>query len=198
MRYAADHKQETHAKLLAAAAKQIRANGPGGVAVADVMKAAGLTHGGFYAHFKSKDALVAAAIGEMFAGSRRRWAHETENRAPAEGLAAYVDFYLSAAHRDARGTGCPMPALAGELPRLTTAARTAFAAGRWWLIERLVEHLRALDPTRSAADAESIACSVMAELVGALALARAEPDATRSDRILFASKRAVRTRLGLS
>ncbi len=198
MRYSPDHKQETRAKLLAVAAKQIRAHGSSGVAVADVMKAAGLTHGGFYAHFKSKDALVAAAIGEMFSGSRLRWARSMDGRTPAAGLDAYLDFYLSAEHRDARGTGCPMPALAGEIPRLTAASRHAFAAGRWWIIEQLTAHLQLLDEARSPADAELLACSVLTELVGALSLARAEPDVERSDRILGASKRAIRARLRLS
>jgi TetR/AcrR family transcriptional repressor of nem operon len=193
MRYPPEHKQKTRARVLAAAAKAIRAEGPHRVGVAGVMNAAKLTHGGFYAHFASKDALIAAAIEEMFEHARARWARETQDRSPAEGLAAYIEFYLSAAHRDARGTGCPMPALAADLPRLTGASRAAFAAGTRALIELLAAHLAALGH----ADAEVLASSVLAELVGALSIARGEPDRDRSDALLAASRYMVRQRVGL-
>jgi TetR/AcrR family transcriptional repressor of nem operon len=157
------------------------------------MSGAGLTHGGFYAHFSSKDALIAAAIDQMFESARVRWARETKDRSPAEGLAAYIEFYLSSAHRDARVRGCPMPALAADLPRLTGASRAAFAAGTRSLIELVTAHLTALGH----ADAEVLASSVLAELVGALSLARGEPDRARSDALLAASRRMVRGRVGL-
>src|SRR5689334_1915292 len=98
MRYDAEHKQKTHAKLLKAAAKAIRVEGPHRIGVAEVMAEAGLTHGGFYAHFASKDELVAAAIGQMFEEARARFAHETQDRTPAQALGAYIDFYLSPGH----------------------------------------------------------------------------------------------------
>lgn len=193
MRYGPEHKQRTRERVLAAAARAIRAEGPHRVGVASVMSGAGLTHGGFYAHFRSKDALIAAAIEQMFESARARWARETRDRAPADGLAAYLEFYLSPAHRDARGTGCPMPALAADLPRLTGASRAAFAAGTRALVELLAGHLAALGH----ADPEALASSVLAELVGALSLARGEPDRRRSDALLAASKRMVRERVGL-
>src|SRR6516225_1792267 len=102
MRYDAEHKQKTRAKVLEVAAQAIRKDGPDRIGVASVMAEAGLTHGGFYAHFKSKDELVTAAIEQMFEESRARVAHEMEGRTPAAGLAAYIDFYLSKKHRDAR------------------------------------------------------------------------------------------------
>src|SRR5580692_7229720 len=102
VRYSSEHKQETRERVLVEATKQIRAHGPLGVGVADIMKRAGLTHGGFYAHFKSKDALVAAAITKMFDGARSRWARATTTRDARSGLAAYIDSYLSAEHRDGR------------------------------------------------------------------------------------------------
>ena len=180
--------------MLAAAAKQIRAHGPYHVAVTDVMKGAGLTHGGFYAHFKSKDALVAAAIEQMFVSASARWARETANRTPVAGLAAYLAFYLSPEHRDARGSGCPMPALAGDSPRLRNSARNAFAIGRRRLVDNLADCLKRLGHDEPV----WLAMSVFAELVGALALARAEPDRERSDAILAASLRSLRSRLRLS
>jgi len=193
MRYPAEHKQETRERVLAEAAKQIRAHGPLGVSVAEIMKRAGLTHGGFYAHFRSKDALIAAAIGKMFDGARARWDEATGERAAATGLAAYIDSYLSEEHRDARATGCPIAALASDLPRLTAACRSAYAAGARGTTEQLATKLRELGHR----DADALAASVVAELVGALSLARVEPDGERSAAILAASRRALRARLGL-
>jgi TetR/AcrR family transcriptional repressor of nem operon len=193
MRYEADHKQKTHAKLLKTAAKAIRADGPHRIGVAAVMADAGLTHGGFYAHFASKDALVAAAIGQMFEEARARFLHETQEHPPAQALAAYIDFYLSQAHRDARRSGCPIAALASDLPRLKKSALEQFASGAERLRSALATKLTQLGHV----DAEQEASSAMAELVGALSLARVEPDAKRSDAILADSKRALKTRLKL-
>lgn len=203
MRYDNEHKQQTRTKVLQAAAKAIRTDGPHRIGVASVMAEAGLTHGGFYAHFASKDELVAAAIGQMFDESGRRFQRETEDRTPAEGLIAYVDFYLSKKHRDARGAGCPMAALASDLPRLDNASREQFAAGVRRLTVALGEKLAAMDGADSKrtsaknAAMEVQAQSMIAELIGALSLARIEPEAKRSDNILAASRRQIKQRLGL-
>ncbi len=193
MRYEADHKQETRRKVLKAAARAIRAEGPFKVGVAQVMAQAGLTHGGFYAHFASKDDLVAAGIGQMFEESRGRIAEETAGQAPAQALAAYVDFYLSAAHRDARGSGCPLPFLAADAPRLPGPARDRFARGVADLTGRLAERFAALGRTEPEADARSL----LAEMVGALSLARADADPERSDAILATSRAALKARFHL-
>jgi TetR/AcrR family transcriptional repressor of nem operon len=193
MRYDAEHKQKTREKVLHAAARAIRIDGPERIGVAAVMAEAGLTHGGFYAHFASKDELVGAAIEHMFEQSRARLLHETEGRSPAEGLVASIDFYLSKKHRDARGAGCPMAALSSDLPRLSEPSREQFAAGARRLSVTLGEKLAALDH----ADAGTAARSMVSELVGALSLARVEPDAKRSDAILSASRRHLKQRFGL-
>ena len=193
MRYDATHKQQTRQRVLRVAAKAIRSEGAHRVGVAGVMCEAGLTHGGFYAHFDSKDALVAAAIGQMFEESLTHWERETQGRGDAEGLAVYVDLYLSAKHRDRPDTGCPIAALACELPRLDAAARETFAAGARRLADAIAQPLSRLGH----ADASTLATSVMAELVGALALARCEPDRARSDALLAASRDALHRRLGL-
>jgi TetR/AcrR family transcriptional repressor of nem operon len=193
MRYDAEHKQRTRATLLQAAANAIRADGPERVAVAAVMAEAGLTHGGFYAHFKSKDALVAAAIGRMFEDARARFEHETAGHGLADGLSAYIDFYLSKKHRDARGFGCPMAALNSDAARLAEPARAQFATGVQQATTRLAERLAALG--HAAADVE--ARSMLAELIGALSLARIEPVAKHSDAILAASRAQLKQRLGL-
>jgi TetR/AcrR family transcriptional repressor of nem operon len=193
MRYDAEHKQKTRERVLQEAAKAIRAEGPHQIAVAGVMARAGLTHGGFYAHFASKDELVVSAIGQMFDEGADRVAHETAGRTPAAGLAAYIDFYLSTEHRDARTTGCPMPFMAADLPRLSEPARARFAQG----VAGLRGKLGALLEQLGHADAKTEASSMLAELVGALSLARAEPDRERSDTILARSKASMKQRFGL-
>lgn len=193
MRYDSERKQQTREKVLKVAARAIRAQGPHQVGVAAIMSKAGLTHGGFYAHFASKDDLIAAAIEQMFVDVRTRMQRELGDKPPAEGLAAYIDFYLSTQHRDAVAHGCPLPALAPELPRLERRARQTFAAGVAHMTARIAGQLAAIGHK----DAQDMASSVVAELVGALALARAEPDAKQSERLLAASRRQLKLRLGL-
>lgn len=193
MRYDAEHKRKTRSKVLEVAAQAIRKDGPDRIGVAGVMAEAGLTHGGFYAHFKSKDELVTAAIGQMFEESRARFVHEMEGRSTAEGLSAYIDFYLSARHRDMRGAGCPMAALASDLPRLPDDARALFAEGARRLTDALARKFEAM----AYADPQALARSTVSELVGALSLARVETDTQRSDAILADSRRLLKQRLGL-
>ena len=107
MRYSEDHKQATHAKVLKAASRVIRENGPDRIAVAGIMAEVGLTHGGFYAHFASKDDLLVEAIGQMFVEARDNFEALTTNLPPREALTSYLDFYLSTSHRDRRDRGCP-------------------------------------------------------------------------------------------
>jgi TetR/AcrR family transcriptional repressor of nem operon len=193
MRYDASHKEETRKKVVKAAARAIRAEGPFKIGVAAVMAEAGLTHGGFYAHFASKDDLVAAGIGRMFEEGRRRLERETAERAPGEALAAYIDFYLSTDHRDARSHGCPLPFLAADAPRLQGPARDRFAQGVADLTARISDRLAGLGRRDPASDARSL----LSEMVGALSLARADPDPARSDAILATSRAALKARFQL-
>ena len=194
MRYDSDHKARTRERILDEAASAIRAAGPQGVSVGGLMKKAGLTHGGFYAHFGSKDDLVAEAIGHMFGGPYANFAALTEGKPPAEALAAYVDFYLSPRHRDARDRGCPLPALSGDLARMPASARARFGEGA----ERLRASIAGLLDAMGRDDPDTLAASAIAEMVGAIALARATDDPARSDEILAATRSAVRKRLGLT
>ena len=194
MRYDAEHKQRTRAKVLKEAAKAIRGEGPHKVGVAEVMAKAGLTHGGFYAHFSSKDDLVTSAIVQMFDEAMASFDHFTARKAPAAALAAYIDFYLSARHRDAQATGCPLPALAADLPRLAGAARAAFSLGA----ERLTEAVSRLIAALGHRDAEELASSALAEMVGAISLARAIADARRSNAVLKHSRDALKQRLRIA
>ena len=193
MRYDAEHKQKTRERVLKVAAKAIRAEGPHKIGVAAVMAEAGLTHGGFYAHFESKDDFVAAAIGQMFIEGRARFDRSMEGCGPAEGLANYVDFYLSGAHRDTRISGCPLPFLSADAPRLPAPSREQFAQGVALLTDRLSQRLTLLGRL----DAEETAGSMLSEMVGAVALARAEPDPVRSDAILARTRASLTRRLGL-
>ena len=193
MRYDADHKQKTRERVLKAAARAIRADGPHKIGVAAVMAEAGLTHGGFYAHFESKDAFIAAAVGQMFSEGRAKLDRATDGRTPAQGLATYLDFYLSAAHRDTRTSGCPLPFLSADAPRLAAPSREQFAQGVADLTARLAQVLTQVGRP----DAEETAGSMLSEMVGAVSLARAEPDPTRSDAILARTRASLTRRLGL-
>jgi len=194
MRYDAEHKEKTRARVLKEAAKAIRAEGPHRVGVAGIMAKAGLTHGGFYAHFKSKDDLVAAAIDEMFKDASTRFFTATEGFSPADGMVRYINFYLSREHRDGRDTGCPVAALAADLPRLEDLARARYGQGVARLTAKVQGQLAALGHE----DAAEIAPSLVSEIVGALSLARAVGEPDQSDHILQASRRALKQRLGLA
>jgi TetR/AcrR family transcriptional repressor of nem operon len=193
MRYDSDHKSETRQRVLKEAAREIRAKGPGGVAVAGIMARAGLTHGGFYAHFESKDALIAAAIETMFESAGRRFEAAAAHDDPRAALRAYVDFYLSPAHRDSREHGCPLPALSGDLARLDPGARVRFGKGVAGLTGRLSDALGRL----GMADPDAGGASMLAEMVGAVTLSRAVADAAQSDAILARARASVIARFRL-
>jgi len=194
MRYEPDYKARTRQKVLAEATKIMRAEGVQGMGVANVMGKAGLTHGAFYAHFESKDALIDETIAEMIAQARGRFDSVTADLPPADALRAYVEFYLSPRHRDNTQTSCPLPWIAGEIPRLGASARKRYGACIAGLGEILATRLRALE--HAGADAE--ATSVVAELIGALSLARAVADKAQSDAILGRAKDSILGRLGLA
>lgn len=194
MRYQADHKEKTRALILAEACRAIRKDGAHSVSLASVMKGVGLTHGGFYAHFSSRDDMLAAAIQQTFGDSRDRWAHETLDRSARDGLVDYIDWYLSKAHRDNRDNGCVIAAIGGELSQLAPACQQAFADGTRRLVTLIAAHIARLPRD----NADELAQSIMSELVGALVLARIERDPRRSDVILEATRNSVKKRLKLT
>ncbi|WP_157221128.1 TetR/AcrR family transcriptional regulator [Flavisphingomonas formosensis] len=194
MRYDSEHKARTRGRVLGEAAQAIRVGGIAGVSVAEVMGRAGLTHGGFYAHFKSKDDLIAEAIQYMFEERYARYFEQIDKQDPSGALGGFIDSYLSMRHRDAPDRGCPIPSLSPEATRMPEAARTRFVAG----ITRLIEVLSGLVDRLGIGDAETVASSVLAELVGAMALARTVEDRDRAERLLDASRNALQRRLGLT
>ena len=184
------------------AARLFREHGIDGVSVADLMGAAGMTHGGFYGHFESKDALAAVACSHAFAQSaqrRERWSR----RAP-DGTAALREFterYLSNRHRDDAGQGCPAVALAADVARQAPAApvRAAYAAGVSSMagnIARMLGEAGTMPSHAGAAHAadpavRSAALARMATMVGAVILARATEGDALSAEILAAARAAL-------
>lgn len=172
-------------RILETAGKLFRERGFEGIGVADIMKSVGLTHGGFYGHFSSKDELIARAAERALATGVARWSQFAE-RADTDGLAALVDSYLSAAHRENVGGGCAYAALGSEVPRHDKGVRAAFTQGVRDRIEALVR----LIPGRSRAVQRRKALATLSGLVGTLMLSRAVDDPHLSDEILGAGREA--------
>jgi TetR/AcrR family transcriptional repressor of nem operon len=187
MRYDTEHKAKTRELVLKEASAAIRAAGPDRVGVAGIMARAGLTHGGFYAHFKSKDDLVSQAIGYMFEDRYAAFLAHLDTPDPREALTQFVESYLSMRHRDAIDRGCPIPVLAGDVPRLPAAARDVFVSA----VDRLTDGIAQLLRQIGIADPEIRASSMIAEMVGALALSRVQPDAEKAAALLAGSRRSI-------
>ena len=196
MRYDANHRERTRKQLVTEASEAIRRDGPDRVSVAAIMGHVGLTHGGFYAHFKSKDDLIATAIDEMFDQTSQSFAKRTANRPPAEALAKYIDSYLSKTHVEQVQTGCPLPAMAGDVARLGPKARKRFAAGA----ERQCHNSARLFREIGYGDEEAVnlASSLMAEMSGAIAIARAVHTPAQAKAICERSRLVIKRRLGLT
>ncbi len=168
-------KTATHERIVQVAARRFRESGLDGVGVADVMKEAGLTVGGFYRHFDSRDALVTEAV----AAALEAWrAQLDQSRDPAAPLEAVLDAYLSEAHRDAPGTGCALAALAGDVARSGSQPRTLYTEQVHRSLSGMAARLG------GTADARADAILTLSAMVGALALSRAVSDPALSREIL--------------
>jgi TetR/AcrR family transcriptional regulator, transcriptional repressor for nem operon len=183
MRVSREKAAEHRERILDAAAALFRANGFGGIGVADIMKAADLTHGGFYGHFESKDDLAAQASRRAMARAAIAWRRRVAE-APDAPFAALLQHYLSPSHRDDPGEGCVFAALCTDAARSGKAVRKAFADG----LEPLIDILAEAIPGRSKAVRRRKAVAAMAELVGSLILARAVKSAPLSDELLDAAR----------
>src|SRR5262249_32659407 len=128
---------KTRERIVTAAAAEFRQHGIAGTGLADLMKAAGLTHGGFYRHFKSKDQLVAGAGADAVTMLKERGASRASRRRGRRGLEAAVAAYLSTEHRDSLRDGCPLAALGAELARADTQTRAAATTGFLKLVDAL-------------------------------------------------------------
>jgi TetR/AcrR family transcriptional regulator, transcriptional repressor for nem operon len=181
MRYSPDHKEKTRAKILESAATVFRRQGYHATGVDKVMEEAGLTAGGFYAHFPSKDALLAEAIEHYAAKGSNTLERGLEDASDREWVRGIVDRYLGDSHRRRPETGCPIPSLAPEIGRAGKAPRQAFER----LVGRLFAKIAAHLPPE---DAEERAIAITALCVGGMALARAVHDPGYSDRIMAACR----------
>ncbi len=180
--------------IVDAAARLYRAHGLQGVGVAEVTRGAGLTHGGLYRHFGSKDALVREACARAFELPKAALQGTPPDAAPPEARQAFVQSYLSPAHRDQPGEGCPVAALAADVARAGGEVAAAFAQGVQNNIARFAALAYGLAPGQAPSAAQRAdAIATLSTLVGALVVARATApaDAALSDEIL----QTVRARL---
>ena len=194
MRYSREHKVETHARIVKKASVRLREKGAHGVGVADLMKEAGLTHGGFYAHFDSREALVIEAFAYAMDRSTERWRKMAEQMSPEQRLATIVDTYLSRTHRDDPGHGCVVPALAAEIARESPKTRKAFAVKLEQMIDMMADQL--LDVPRKTARKQALA--ILATMMGTMVMSRIAGTGEFSGEILEAGREAVLGRTAAS
>jgi TetR/AcrR family transcriptional regulator, transcriptional repressor for nem operon len=178
MRYKKDHKENTHRRVVEVAAARFRKEGLDGVGVASLMGDAGLTHGGFYSHFVSKEALIEEVIEAGMDDSFARIIEASRDG----GIEAFIHFYLRPSHREHPERGCPAAALGPEIARHSKATRSAFTRK----LRRMVSHIESLLPNPNAETARAI----FATLVGTLQLARTVSDPELSDQLLTAGQAA--------
>jgi TetR/AcrR family transcriptional repressor of nem operon len=168
-------------RIVETAARLFREKGYDGIGVADLMKNAGLTHGGFYGHFDSKEDLLAEATAHAMGKSVARW-QGLAARTPETALAQIGESYLSEYHRDHAGSGCSVTTLGADIARLGPKAQHALTAG----VAGQIEVLEGLMPDQAAADKRRRALATYAALAGAVMLARAVDDEALSQEILHA------------
>ncbi len=195
MRYGPGHKRRTHDRIVAEAAAALRRDGVRGATVERVMTRAGLSHGGFYAHFSSKDDMAAAGLAAAFGETREELFGDLGAATDEDWVHQVMARYLGRAHRDAEDAGCPLPRLAGELSGSEGALRHEAAQG--------LEDYAAAIAARMAGDggdgggggggdARPDAYALLALMVGGMALARLAADPVLSDQIPRACRRTAR------
>lgn len=192
MRYSKEHKVQTHARIVKKASVKLREKGAHGIGVADLMKDAGLTHGGFYAHFDSRDALVIEAFTHAMDRSTAHWRKLSEETPADKRLSKIVKSYLAPDHRDDPGHGCAVPALAAEIARESARTRRVFSGRMEQLIEMLADQFQGMP--RKAARKEAVAA--LATMMGSLIMARVAGTSEFSDEILKSGRDAVLGRAG--
>jgi TetR/AcrR family transcriptional repressor of nem operon len=183
MRVSREQVTENRRTIVEAAGQLFRERGFEAVTVADIMNEAGLTHGGFYGYFRSKDELIAEALAEALTQT---------TTGPVGDLSTYAAEYLSRSHRDDLASGCPTAALAADTIRQPGSARTEMTAG----IEQQIERLSRVTPGRTSALKRRTAIGTWAAMVGAMILARASDDRALSDEVLDQTRAWLETQAG--
>jgi TetR/AcrR family transcriptional regulator, transcriptional repressor for nem operon len=177
MRYGKDQKQATRQRILEAAGRRFKQDGIDGAGIAALMSDAGLTNGAFYAHFASKEDLVANVLADQLRAQRQSLDAQPSDRA---GLEAFIRSYLSPQHRDQCGDGCPSAALLDEIARRPPETRRVFTDELTCSMDDIAARL---DPTNPEA-ARTDALTIFGLMVGTLQLARALTDRELSDQLL--------------
>lgn len=177
MRYAEDHKAQTHQRIIEEAARRFRRDGVGATGLQPLMKALGLTHGGFYAHFKSKDELVETALRSS---AEQLKASTAEVFAGADPLPSFIARYLSTAHRANPADGCPLPTMSAELGQRGAASPVT---------DQVVnERLSMIESCLGGEDAAEQSVLMLSAMVGALLLSRSVSDPALSERLLATTR----------
>ncbi len=184
MRYSAEHKAETHKKIVEEASRRFRVEGLQGAGVAEVMRDTGLTHGGFYKHFSSKDDLLAESLTEAFEEMSARLVKAAERAPSGTGWKAIVTEYLSHNHCDHPDTGCPLAALAPELARGDAGMKKRIGAAMVEYKDRLLRFM----PGRRGAERERAFFAIFSTMIGAVELARMISDRDAKEKILASTK----------
>jgi TetR/AcrR family transcriptional regulator, transcriptional repressor for nem operon len=172
MRYEPDHKARIHRRIVKNASRQLRAKGLNGPAVTTLMKASGLTHGGFYRHFGTRDDLVVEAIEESLQELRDRLIAAAKDAEPGEGWKAMVRSYLSLERCDHLDDGCPIAALAPDIARTRPAMKQRSSAA----ILRFRQELLPFMPGKNAEAKATNFLAIISSMVGTIAMARTMPD----------------------
>ena len=180
MRYSKNHKQVTRQRILEAAGRRFKQEGIDGAGVAAVMSDAGLTNGAFYAHFASKEDLVANVLADQLRAQRQSIDTQPPDR---RGLEAFIRTYLSPQHRDQYADGCPSAALLDEITRRPAATKQVFTDELMGVIDDIASRL---NPTHAEA-ARTDALTLFGLMLGTLQLARALTDRDLSDQVLARS-----------
>ena len=186
MKVSREQAAENRARILTVAGKLFREKGFDGVGVSDIMKAAGLTHGGLYGHFASKDDLAAEACAHTLTRKAAIWPRLPASM-PRGPLAAIAESYLTTAHRDNPGKGCVFASLGGDAARQPAPVRHAVAEGLRAYIDKLTNFM----PGRAKTARRERALAAMAGFVGALILSRAVDDPAFSEEILKAAAKTI-------
>jgi TetR/AcrR family transcriptional repressor of nem operon len=188
MRRSTDEKAASHKRIVDIAAAEIRERGTDQPGVAEIMRAAGLTHGGFYKHFGSRDELIDEAVTRALTQNELE-AEQLLASADGDPLAAFADWYVSTAHRDDPGTGCGVAALGPDVSRIGGAAQEAYRAQ----VDRYLAHLQTMigadDP-----DSRRDALVTLSTMVGALVIARGLGPTAHSDELLDTVRETIRER----
>jgi TetR/AcrR family transcriptional regulator, transcriptional repressor for nem operon len=184
MRYPPEHKAEVHQKIVRDASRRVRSEGLNGAAVAAVMRDTGLTHGGFYKYFGSKDQLLLESLGEAFREIADTLAHAAKQSPPETAWKAIVKTYLSLEYCDHVERGCPLTALAPELARVDKKMRGQILGELVNYKDRMVPFM----PGGRAVDKERAFFSIFSTMIGAIEIARMLPEPAMREKVLASAR----------